>query len=73
MTVQRHFHIRWLPTSALDWQRFDTQEEAETRANELVLPDETYTIELITGNCETCAALGPRPVALKKLKKRAAG
>jgi len=67
-----HFHIRWLPSRVLDWQRFDTQKEAEARANELVLPGEKYKIEAVVRDCETCAVLDPRGTAPKPLHKRAA-
>ena len=72
MTELPHFHIRWLPSRALDWQRFGTQKEAEERAAELLLPGESYVIEVITQTCERCEALDPRSAALKKATKRAA-
>ena len=72
MTDQSHFHIRWLPSGALDWQRFGTETEAQTRAKELLLPGESYEIEVVTGNCEMCAALDPRNASPGKLRKRAA-
>jgi hypothetical protein len=48
-----HFHICW-SDSKLDWQAFQTREEAITRAKELVLPDETYVIEELDGACPRC-------------------
>jgi len=49
-----HFHIRWSKTASLDWEPFDTQEEAEASAKQLVLPGETYTIEKFDGACPRC-------------------
>lgn len=71
MADLRHFHIRWMPSFVLDWQRFDTEKEAEERANEL--PGEAYKIEEVTQNCGRCAALDPRSARPGKSKKRAAG
>jgi hypothetical protein len=48
-----------LPSRALDWEKFDSLEEALKRAEELVLPDERYKIEAVTGVCATCAPLHP--------------
>jgi hypothetical protein len=48
-----HYHIRW-SESKLDWDIFDTPEEAEAAAKQLVLPNETYTIEQFDGDCPRC-------------------
>jgi len=40
-----HFHIFWTATKRLDWQCFDTREEAEQRALELVRIGEQFSIE----------------------------
>ena len=48
-----HYHIRW-SNAALDWERFDTQAEAEASAKQLARPDETYTIEEFEGACPRC-------------------
>lgn len=47
-----HYHIRWSGKSLLDWQRFDTPEEAKASARKLVRHGETYTIE--EQDDETC-------------------
>jgi hypothetical protein len=47
-----HYHIRWSGKVLLDWQRFNTPEEAKASARQLVRPGETYTIE--EQNDETC-------------------
>lgn len=52
-----HYHIRWLPKASLDWQAFDSQEDAEARARELVRPNESFTIETIQGYCDICRPL----------------
>jgi hypothetical protein len=51
-----HFHIQWSgkPT---DWERFDTRDEAETRAAEIVLPNERYTVEEYEHDCMRCREL----------------
>ena len=51
----KHFHIRWSQLS-LDWERFDTREEAEERAEQLVRDGETYTVEAFDGACARCGA-----------------
>jgi hypothetical protein len=51
---QRHFHIRWSQLT-LDWERFDTREAAEERAEHLVRDGETYTVEAFDdGACDRC-------------------
>lgn len=49
-----HYHIRW-SSSKLDWQIFNTQEEAEAAAKELVLPNERYTIVQFDGDYPQCS------------------
>lgn len=39
-----HFQIRW-DSGALDWEQHATRAEAEEFAQQLVCPDEKYTIE----------------------------
>jgi hypothetical protein len=48
-----HFHILWSQFT-LDWERFDTREEAEERAEYLVRDGETYTVEAFDGTCARC-------------------
>jgi hypothetical protein len=52
-----HYHIRWSEKAALDWACFDTRAEAEKSARQLVLPDETYTIEEYGATCPQCMKL----------------
>ena len=49
-----HYHIRWPRADQLDWESFPTRVEAEARAEELVLPQETYTIEACDESCSRC-------------------
>jgi hypothetical protein len=49
-----HYHIRWT-TSKLDWEVFNTREEAETAAKQLMLPNERYSIEQFDGKCTRCS------------------
>lgn len=48
-----HYHIRWA-NSNLDWQAFQTVQEAEEEAERLKLPGERYGIEALDGDCPRC-------------------
>jgi hypothetical protein len=48
-----HYHIQW-SSESLDWQRFDSCVDADECANELVLSDETYTVEGFGADCPRC-------------------
>lgn len=48
-----HYHIRWA-NSKIDWQAFQTKDEAAAEAEHLKRLDENYNIEERDGNCETC-------------------
>jgi hypothetical protein len=50
-----HFHIRW-SNGKLDWQRFETQVEAESSANDLVLPEESFTLEQFDSECPVASS-----------------
>lgn len=54
--TQSHFHIRW--EDKLDWECFETREEASARAKELARPQEAYEIEMFDGQCPACGMLG---------------
>ena len=55
-----HYHIRW-SDSKIDWQVFNTSEEAQVEAATLVRPGETYTIDEFGDECPKChAALSPK-------------
>lgn len=49
-----HYHIRW-SGSKLDWEVFNTREEAEVAAGLLVRPKENYTIEEFDTDCPLCS------------------
>ena len=54
-----HYHIRW-SDSKLDWQRFDTREEAEQAARQMLRRGETFTVEHVeekTCMQQTCKKL----------------
>jgi hypothetical protein len=51
---RKHYHIRWVGTPALDWERFTTVAAATARALELVRPGEKFTIEESAGKCSRC-------------------
>jgi hypothetical protein len=49
-----HFHICW-SHERIDWECFTSHTNAEERAQELVQPNETYSIESFNGHsCEQC-------------------
>lgn len=50
---QAHFHIRW-DSGRLDWEPFNSGDEAERRAKELVRPTESYRIERFDNTCQFC-------------------
>ena len=54
-----HYHIRWShpKNSRLDWQVFDTPEEARAEAEQLVRPGESYSVEKFENDCPRCADL----------------
>jgi len=49
-----YYHIRWLPSSKLDWESFETPKEAEDSAKSFVGANETYVVEVAAGECERC-------------------
>ena len=49
-----HFHILWA-NSNLDWEPFQTEEEAKAAAEQLKRPGENYGIEKGGGDCPRCA------------------
>lgn len=52
---QRHFHIRW-DSGQLDWEPFNSPDEAEERAKQIVPSRETYSIEQFAQPCDHCKA-----------------
>jgi len=52
---QMHFHIRWEGVKRLDWEPFETREQAESRAKELVQSGESFVLEEHGKNCTRCA------------------
>lgn len=53
-----HYHIRWA-NSNIDWQAFETKDEAVVEAEYLKRLNENYSIEERGGNCERCLRLNP--------------
>jgi hypothetical protein len=49
-----HYHIQWRD-SKLDWQAFQTQEEAEREAERLKRPGEKYSVVQQDGGCPRCS------------------
>ena len=52
-----HYHIRWLASGELDWERHDTRTRADQAAKQLSRPDERYAVEPFEGSCVKCARL----------------
>ena len=48
-----HYHIRWAD-SKLDWEVFQTEEQARASAEALKRPGENYGIEKADGDCQQC-------------------
>jgi hypothetical protein len=46
-----HFHIKWRNKDDLDWQCFESHEEALSRAEELAFSGEDYSIERVCIDC----------------------
>ena len=53
-----HYHIRWAE-SEIDWQAFQTKNEAVAEAERLKRLEEDYKIEERDGNCDRCKRLIP--------------
>jgi hypothetical protein len=53
-----HYHIRWA-NSKIDWQAFQTRDEAVAEAERLKRVNESYDIEERDDNCERCQKLNP--------------
>jgi len=51
-----HYHIRWVG-SKIDWQAFQTKDEAFAEAERLKRLEENYSIEERDGSCEICQGL----------------
>ena len=49
-----HFHISW-SERGLDWRVFTTAEEATNVAEDLVQPNESFTIERLGRACPRCS------------------
>lgn len=54
-----HYHIRWAD-SKLDWEMFQTEEQAQAMAEELRRPGENYVIEKRGEDCQRCNQIKAR-------------
>lgn len=52
-----HYHIRWLPSRELDWERHHTPEQAEEAAVRLSRENEQWIIEQFDEVCPQCRCL----------------
>ena len=53
-----HYHIRW-SDSKIDWDAFQTKDEAVAAAERLKRLEENYSIEERDVDCERCLSLIP--------------
>jgi hypothetical protein len=53
-----HFHVRW-DNSKVDWEAFQTEEQAKAQGERLKRPGENYVIEERDGDCQLCRKLTP--------------
>lgn len=64
ISCEIHFHIRWVSSGAVDWERHGTRAEAEEAAKQLSLKDEKFTVEQFDETCPKCQTLAhPEKVA----------
>lgn len=49
-----HYHIRWVSSGAVDWERHDTRTQAEESATRLSRTNEEYKIEQFDESCVQC-------------------
>lgn len=53
-----HYHIRWLDSGELDWERHDARIQAEEAAKQISRRDERYSVEGVNEeDCIKCATL----------------
>lgn len=61
-----HYHIRW-SDSQVDWERFNTPQEAEQAGRRLALRGETFTLEHVDDEtCMYCPEIFKRALANDK-------
>lgn len=51
-----HFHVRW-GSLKMDWEAFETEDEAKAQGERLKRPGESYVIEERDGDCQICKKL----------------
>jgi hypothetical protein len=51
---KRHFHIHWSKNDRLDWEAFDTHNEALSHALEIAQRGEMFAIEEASAPCRLC-------------------
>jgi hypothetical protein len=69
----KHYHIRW-SESKLDWEFFNTPEEAEAAATQLARPGETYAVEQFDDDCPRCRDMrdaAHAPTTIEQFRKMA--
>ena len=66
-----HYHICWA-NSKLDWEAFQSEEEAKVTAELLKRPDENYVIEALDGDCQRCNRLAEAKATIPLRDRRAA-
>jgi hypothetical protein len=51
-----HYHIRVSGAEAMEWEPFNTREEAEDAAQKRIRAGQTYTVEELGEGCTRCQA-----------------
>jgi hypothetical protein len=54
ISQERHFHIHWTKNDRLNWEAFDSHDEALSHAIEIAQPGEVFTIEEASVPCRLC-------------------
>lgn len=54
--AEPHYHIRWVASDELDWERHDTRAQAAQSAEQISRTDEQYVIEKFDDACVQCRA-----------------
>lgn len=63
-----HYHIRW-ENLKLDWEAFQTKEEAKAVAELIKRPYENYVIEELNGDCQRCHRLARAQATLNPTRR----
>ena len=54
--LNTHFHIHWTTKKILDWEPFNTHNEAMARAQEVAGLSDLFSVEELSAKCPICGA-----------------